>query len=85
MSNSKWVLKPQHDVSSLVNTGLSPIVLNILKNRGLNTENEIQHFINPNIEDLHDPFLMKGVAEAVTRIRRAINNRESICVFGDYD
>ena len=85
MIKSKWELKPQHDVSSLVSTGLSPIVLNVLKNRGLNTIKEIEKFISPSLDDLHDPMEMKGMDKAVHRIQKAMREGESIVVFGDYD
>jgi len=83
--DTKWELKKQHDVSSLVSTGLSPITLNLLKNRGLNTITEIEEFIHPDLNHLHDPFIMKGVKEAVKRIERALKKQESIFIFGDFD
>lgn len=63
-----------------------PTVLQLLYNRGLRTQQQIDGFFNPDFEgDLHDPFLMLGVKEAVKRIGKAIKKREKIAVFGDYD
>lgn len=85
MVDTKWELRKQHDISSLVSTGLSPITLNLLKNRGLNTIEEIENFIEPDLSDLHNPFLLKGMKETVDRIKKSIDNSESIFIFGDFD
>jgi single-stranded-DNA-specific exonuclease len=63
-----------------------PVVLQLLYNRGLTTQKQIDEFFNPDyIEDLHDPFLMLGMEEAVKRIFKAIKKQEKIAIFGDYD
>jgi single-stranded-DNA-specific exonuclease len=46
---------------------------------------ETAHFLNPRIEDLHDPFLLRDMDIAVARIRTAITQREPIEIHGDYD
>jgi single-stranded-DNA-specific exonuclease len=64
----------------------NPLVLQLLYNRGLRTQQAIDEFFNPDYEgDLHDPFLMLGVSEAVKRIQKAIKKQEKIAIFGDYD
>jgi len=64
----------------------SPQVLQLLYNRGLETQPEIQEFFNPDYErDLRDPFLMSGMKEAVKRVLRAIKNKKKIAIFCDYD
>lgn len=64
----------------------SPMVLQLLYHRGLKTQEAIDEFFNPDYEgDLHDPFLMLGVAEAVKRLQQAIKKQEKIAIFGDYD
>jgi len=64
----------------------NPIVLQLLWNRGLKTQETIDEFFNPDYEgDLHDPFLMLGMKEAVKRILKAIKKQEKIAIFGDYD
>lgn len=64
----------------------SPTILQILSNRNLNTQKAIDEFFNPDYdEDIHSPFLMKGIKEAVERIRKAIDKKEKIYIYGDYD
>jgi single-stranded-DNA-specific exonuclease len=65
--------------------GIRPEIAQILANRGILTLEEAQKFLFGTLEDLHDPFLMKGMEEAVERIREAVARREKIIVFGDYD
>lgn len=64
---------------------ISPLVANLLLNRGLNSLDEAKRFLY--IEDMsfHDPFLMKGMELAVNRINKAIQEGEKILIFGDYD
>ncbi len=63
-----------------------PIVLQLLYNRGLITQEQIDEFFNPDYgEDLHDPFLMLGMKQAVKRIFEAIKKQEKVAIFGDYD
>lgn len=82
-----WRLKPKTP-AEFVNQfpEYQLIVLQLLYNRGLKTQAEIDEFFNPDYEqDLHDPFLMLGVKEAVKRISKAIKNKEKMAIFGDYD
>lgn len=58
----------------------------LLKNRGIVTRSAAEKFLNPDYErDVYDPFLMLGMERAVSRIMAAIEARERIAVFGDYD
>ena len=64
----------------------SPLVLQLLYDRELKTQVLIDEFFNPDYEsDLHDPFLMKGVKEAVKEIKKAIKKQKKIIIYGDYD
>ncbi len=64
----------------------SAAILQLLNNRKLTTQKEIDEFFNPDYDtDLHSPFLMKGMKEAALRIRKAIAEKEKIFVYGDYD
>lgn len=54
-------------------------------NRGIHTFEEARTFFRPDLSQLHDPFLMKGMQEAVDRILLAINKQEKILIYGDYD
>ncbi len=64
---------------------INPILSNLLIQRGITTFEAARSFFRPSIEDLHDPFLMKDMDKAVTRIEQAIERNEKILVYGDYD
>lgn len=64
----------------------SQLTLQLLWDRGLKTQKAIDEFFNPDYDqDLHDPFLMNGMNKAVNRIKKAVNKKEKVVVFGDYD
>ena len=65
--------------------GLSNLLSQILVNRGIETEEEIRVFLNPTRADFHDPFLMPDMDKAVERILQAIQQKEKIIIYGDYD
>lgn len=65
--------------------GLSRLVAGVLVARGWTSSAQTAAFLNANEEQLHDPFKMKGMHAAVTRIRKAIETGELIRVYGDYD
>ena len=53
--------------------------------RGISSVAEAEHFFNPSLSDLHDPFLMKDMEKAVNRLNKAMGAKEKILVYGDYD
>ena len=57
----------------------------LLYNRGFQEQEQAQKFIDPKYDDLNSPFLFTDMQKAVDRIWSAIENKESICVYGDYD
>jgi single-stranded-DNA-specific exonuclease len=57
----------------------------ILARRGITSLDDYRRFIAPCIEDLHDPATIHGIADACTRIERAVRDRETILIYGDYD
>ena len=61
------------------------VISSMLIKRGIKTFNQAKDFFRPNIKQLHDPFLMKDMDKAVSRILQAIEEKESIMIFGDYD
>jgi single-stranded-DNA-specific exonuclease len=84
---------PIHDTWSLAepvadNSGL-PIshaeLRAILVRRGVSTEDEFRRFVAPSLADLHDPAGIHGMSEACARIERAVRDRETILIYGDYD
>lgn len=60
-------------------------ILEIMKNRGITGPEEILEYISRKPQTAYDPFLMKGMDEAVSRIFQAVDNKEKIVVYGDYD
>ena len=57
----------------------------ILAQRGINNYHSAKSFFRPKFNNLHDPFLMKDMKFAIDRIKEAINNKEKILIYGDYD
>lgn len=65
--------------------GLDTAAAHLLYNRGIQTEEALQAFLRPSLDQLHDPYLLHGMDKAVERIRRGIAAGESILIYGDYD
>ncbi len=65
--------------------GLPPILSQILTSRDILEIDDAKRFLSPSLADLHNPFLMKDMRTGVNRLVRALRNRESIVVYGDYD
>ncbi len=85
----KWVLAPEPDqsmVSKLIaDTGLPPNIIKILVNRQLDNAEQIDHFLNPKMTDLKDPFTMTGMEQGIDRVTKALFENEKIMIYGDYD
>lgn len=84
----RWkILTADKQKSDLLKQSLkiSSIICNILVQRGIETFEQSKKYFRPALEELHDPWLMKDMGQAVERIIRAVNNNEKILVFGDYD
>ena len=64
---------------------LSQTAAQILYHRGIDSQAKLEAFLNPSLEQLHDPYLLHDMERAVTRIRSAIEEGEQILVYGDYD
>lgn len=64
---------------------ISYLLCKILVQRGIDNFDKAKDFFRPQLSDLHDPFLMKDMDRAVSRILKAIENHEKVLVFGDYD
>ncbi len=63
----------------------SPLIAQILHNRGLDEIEPIRMFLEPKLTDLHPPELLPGIDVAVERLARAVSDKEKICIYGDYD
>ncbi len=85
----RWVVKPQGDkqvVEALAShLQMSPVLTNLLVQRGIDTVEKAKKFFSPSLRDLHDPFLMKDMDRAVQRIERAVKQNETVMIYGDYD
>ena len=85
----RWVLKQQgskEENEKLANElNIEPELANLLIQRGVRTFDQARVFFRPQLDDLHDPFLMKDMNLAIERIERAIQNNENILIYGDYD
>jgi len=62
-----------------------PVIAKLLALHGIDTPEKAETFFNPSIENLHDPFLFKDMDKAVVRIIHAIEQKEKIIIYGDYD
>jgi single-stranded-DNA-specific exonuclease len=86
---SRWVLPSALDetvVSALASElHLPPVICELLIRRGYDTPERAKRYLRPRLEQLHDPALMLGMADAVERLVRAIREREPVVIHGDYD
>jgi len=87
MNSSLWIMaEPRPEAEGIAaGLGIPRPIARILANRKILTVEEARTFLYGNLDGLHDPYLMKGMAEAVARIEKAIADREKILIFGDYD
>jgi len=85
----RWTLKTapnKKKVSQLSNDlSVNPILASLLVQRNIDTFKKAKEFFRPSLEDLHDPFLLKDMERAVSRIEKAIIDNENILIYGDYD
>lgn len=85
----KWILKEPADQSKVdrlaTEVGIDKVLAELLVKRGVETFEQARAFFRPSLSDLHDPFLMKSMHEAVERLHKAITGKEKILVYGDYD
>ena len=65
--------------------GVDPVLAQLRVQRGVHTFEQARSFFRPNLDDLHDPFLMKDMDVAVERLHHAVISREKVLVYGDYD
>ena len=88
MSAKRWIVREQDSqrAASLARVlDVSPVVASLLIARGCAEEIPARAFLHPSYDQLHDPYLMLGMREAVSRLLRAIDQAEPILVYGDYD
>ncbi len=89
--NHKWNYQPitpeQAETSQTLaqELGISPILGQLLVQRGITKAADAKKFFRPQLPDLHDPFLMKDMDIAVERLNKAMGKKERILIYGDYD
>lgn len=89
LMQKKWLVKTAQN-RTLVNEFRSklkvdPVVAELLLQRGIDTYQQAHDFFRPDLQSLHDPFLMKDMEHAVDRLQSAIEQQEKVLLFGDYD
>ena len=87
--SQKWIYRAEPDeeiVDSISSSlGFGTFESKILVLRGIDNYQKAREFFKPNLNDIHNPFLMKDMQNAVDRVATAIENGEKILVYGDYD
>lgn len=87
----QWILKSLnaeealHKVQLVKELGITPTLAQLLVLRGIKTYEDAKKFFRPSLRDLHSPFLMHDMDKAVFRLNQAIQNKEKILIYGDYD
>jgi single-stranded-DNA-specific exonuclease len=87
LQQKDWAVRPPDERSAELAKSLkvSPLVAQVLINRGITNARTGKSFLNPKLTDLIDPAQMPGTPAAVQRLKRAIANNEKITIYGDYD
>ena len=93
MSNSsvmyRWQMKPVPNAEKIEELKsalkVEEHLAQMLIMRGIDTFDKAKAFFNPNLEQLHDPFLMKDMDKAAGRLALALDRNERILIYGDYD
>lgn len=65
--------------------GISPVLCQLLIQRGISSSEDAYKFFHPNLKDLHDPFLLPDMDKAIKRIEKALGQKQRILIYGDYD
>ncbi len=89
MKEKRWIIRKDYDLETVeklaASLGVDKIIATLLVERGVKTFEEARRFFRPGLDQINDPFLMKGMDKAIDRINEAIAKQERIMVYGDYD
>ncbi len=87
--DKKWIVKEPGNPALVrqlsSELGIDQTLANLLVQRNIKSQSEAKAFLKPQLEQLHDPFLMKDMDLAVVRLSKAIESKERILIYGDYD
>lgn len=85
----KWTLKDPPEKSKILaladSLNISTVLANLLIQRGVTNFFEAKVYFRPDLDTIHDPYLMSDMEKAANRVISALTNNERICVYGDYD
>lgn len=85
----RWVTKNNVDTTAAAALAkalnINVVLAQLLIQRGINDFNSAKDFFRPNLDSLHDPFLMKDMDIAINRIEKAVSSKEKVLIYGDYD
>lgn len=87
----KWDIQPvtESDIATAKvlarDVGMGSVAARLLATRGIRSAEEARRWLRPQLQDLHDPFLMRDMDKAVARLNEAMGQRERIMIWGDYD
>ena len=89
MLQKTWLLKPEPDTQDVCllqkELGVHETICKLLAQRKINSLEKAKQFFRPNKQNIHNPMVMKNMPEAVGRIKKAIDKKEKILIYGDYD
>ena len=86
--NESWEVYPQlskERFRASRNAGIDPVIMQLLYNRGIQTLEDMQTFIQASYSQIRDPFTLIDMSRAVERIQKALENGEHITIYGDFD
>lgn len=83
----RWIARgePLHSYGSGSPSDFPAILEHLIRQRGLPAGDRLESFLRPRLADLSDPFLLPDMEKAVERILLAVDRKEEVCIFGDYD
>lgn len=85
----RWILKDNSNIEDMDieidGRKIKPQIIKVLNNRGIQEKEEIEKFLNPSLKNLHNPFLLPDMKEAVKIINQAILRKSRVLIYGDYD
>ena len=87
----KWQIRENEEKEKIMiekiqeKYNLNKLLATILVNKNITTEEQLRLYLNPNRNDFYDPYLMNDMEIAIDRIVKAIENKEKVTIYGDYD